>query len=294
MTGGYVTLRVLVGPPGCGKSTYAQNYMRDCKYEDLHLSSDGIRKELYGDESIQGNSEEVFALMKSRALEAFDKGTNVIYDATNMTRKNRASILSMCPKYVKKIAIVVWAPIEVCIKRDSERERTVGKEVIDRMLKCFQAPWHDEGFDTISVSNNGFSDEFREEYKKKCISAMDIPHDNSHHTLSILDHCETAERLSWQFTNSYYVFRAAQWHDMGKPYCKRFADGKGNPTEEAHYYGHEGVSGWMSYGVVQSPYISWLISNHMIPFYNSKYYQNLPTFLKQDIDKLHEIDLAAH
>ena len=36
------------------------------------------------------------------------------------------------------------------------------------------------------------------------------------------------------------------------------------------------------------------ISNHMIPFYNSKYYQNLPTFLKQDIDKLHEIDLAAH
>jgi hypothetical protein len=32
----------------------------------------------------------------------------------------------------------------------------------------------------------------------------------------------------------------------------------------------------------------------MDPFLNTKYWRNLPTFLKKDIDLLHEADLNAH
>ena len=51
----------------------------------------------------------------------------------------------------------------------------------------------------------------------------------------------------------------------------------------------------MSYGFdTASPYIAWLISVHMDPFLNTKYYNKLPAFLKHDVDLLHEADKAAH
>ena len=67
------TLTLLIGPPGSGKTTYAQRHSEDDK-NIVHLSSDKIRQELYGDEAIQGNPEEVFGLMRARALDCLDKG----------------------------------------------------------------------------------------------------------------------------------------------------------------------------------------------------------------------------
>lgn len=65
--------------------------------------------------------------------------------------------------------------------------------------------------------------------------------------------------------------------------------------DTAHYYQHQCVGAWASYGIDDiTPYSAWLISTHMEPFFNSKYYKNLPPFLKKDIDLLHEADLAAH
>ena len=56
-------LILLVGIPGSGKTTYAEKYIK--KHSDtLHLSSDMIREELWGNEAIQGDNNEVFFLMK--------------------------------------------------------------------------------------------------------------------------------------------------------------------------------------------------------------------------------------
>ena len=88
---------------------------------------------------------------------------------------------------------------------------------------------------------------------------------------------------------------AALRHDIGKPYVKAFIDSKGNPCEQAHYYQHQCVGAWMSYGFSSiTPCSAWLISVHMDPFLNTKYYNNLPTFLKSYVDLLHEADLEAH
>lgn len=287
------SLILLVGIPGAGKSTYASNYIKQ-NANTIHLSSDAMRAELYGDESIQGNPADVFSLMQQKAVEALNNGKDVIYDATNITRKDRAGIIGVCPKFAKIECHIIWAPIEECIKRDAERDRTVGKEVIDRMLKRFQAPYYDEGIDVIKINSpDGFNQTL---YHNKSFNDMKLPHDNPHHTLDILEHCgEAAKYICELCPTKLNIIAAAEMHDIGKPYVKAFIDSKGNACDTAHYYQHQSVGAWIAYGCAWgSPYIAWLISTHMEPFFNSKYYNNLPPFLKKDIDLLHEADLAAH
>lgn len=284
------TLILLVGIPGSGKTTYAESYIEDHPCT-IHLSSDKIRKELWGDEAIQGDNNEVFSLMQSRAIEALNNGQSVVYDATNITRKDRSYIISICPKFAKIECHIIWAPIEICIKRDAERERTVGKAVIDKMLKKFQAPYYDEGIDEIKIIKQNFNS-FK--YNDDVFSNMNIPHDNPHHTLNIKDHCMEAFKYICSLDDSDIII-AALYHDIGKPYVKAFVDSKGNPCDIAHYYQHQCVGAWMSYGMKHiNADIAWLISTHMDVYLNTKYYNKLPTYLKQQVNLLHEADKSAH
>lgn len=286
-------LILLCGIPGSGKTTYAEKMKNSYTY---HLSSDAIRKELYGDENIQGNPSDVFALMQDRAIMLLNNGFDVIYDATNITRKDRASIITKCPRFAQIECHIIWAPIETCIERDAARERTVGKEVIDRMLKRFQAPYYDEGIDKIRVI---FPDGFDiQKYIDDSTEAMRIPHDNPHHTLDIYNHCESAYKyiVSNDMCDNIMAL-AASFHDVGKPYVKAFVNAKGEPSDTAHFYQHQCVGAYMIYGLVADEIridVAWLVSTHMAPFLNEKYYKNLPAYLKNSVDLLHEADLAAH
>ena len=286
------TLILLVGPPGSGKTTYAKKYIAE-HGNTIHLSSDKIRAELWGNEATQGDNNKVFSLMQSRAIEALNNGQSVVYDSSNVTRKDRSYIISLCPKFVKIEAHVVWASIETCIERDAARERTVGKEVIDRMLKRFQAVYYDEDIDEIKVI---LPDEFDENtYCDKLLDSMKLPHDNSHHTLNIYEHCVKAcEYAARKVGINNDVTNAALFHDIGKPYVKSFIDSKGNPCEQAHYYQHQCLGAYMAYGLMVNPLVVWLISTHMDPFLNTKYYNKLPAYLKKQVDLLHEADKAAH
>ena len=290
------TLILLVGIPGSGKTTYAEKYIEEHPGA-VHLSSDKIRKELHGDESIQDNPGEVFSIMQKRAIAGLDLGYNVIYDATNMTRKDRAGIITACPKFAKIECHIVWAPIETCIERDAIRNRTVGKEVIDRMLKRFQAPYYDEGIHAIKIIR---PDHFNYgQYLSDVFNSMKISHDNPHHTLDIYDHCCAAEDYIRESDrdDTGLVALAAMMHDTGKPYVKAFVDTKGNQCETAHYYQHQCISAWLAYGLYGESVpvdVAWLVGVHMDPFFNTKYYNKLPTYLKKQVDLLHEADLAAH
>ena len=289
------TLILLVGPPGAGKTTYAEKYISQHD-NTVYLSSDEIRKEMWGNEAIQGDNNEIFSRMQDRVVDGLNFGYDVIYDATNMTRKDRAGIIAVCPKVAKIECHIIWATIETCIERDTARKRTVGKEVIDRMLKRFHAPYYDEGIDEIKVIvPNNFN---HQKYIDASMNAMKISHDNPHHTLDIYNHCESAYKYT--VSNDMCdntIALAASFHDIGKPYVKTFIDAKGEPSDTAHYYGHQCVGAWMVYGLVVDNIrvdIAWLVSTHMAPFLNEKYYRNLPSYLKTSIDLLHEADVAAH
>lgn len=284
-------LILICGIPGSGKTTWAKNYIS--KNPDfVHLSSDAIRAELYGDENIQGNPVEVFTLMQKKAVESLNAGYNVVYDATSMTRKDRASIISMCPKFTHIQCNIIWAPIETCIERDSTRERTVGKEVIDRMLKRFQMPYYDEGIDEINIIRPENFD--WDSYYDCIIDAMKIPHDNPHHQLDIYNHCMEAFNYAVEKQFDWEIREAAYYHDCGKPYVKAFVNTRGEPSDTAHYYQHQCTGAWMACGLTFDIHTIWLISTHMAPFLNEKYYKNLSPYLKTMVDQLHECDIQAH
>lgn len=284
-------LIILCGIPGSGKTTWAKEYASK-NLNTLHLSSDAIRAELYGDENIQGNPAEIFPLMQKRAVEALNAGNDVIYDAINITRKDRAGIIGVCPKFAHIKCVIIWAPIETCIERDAARYRTVGKAVVDKMLKRFQFPYYDENIEEINIIRPNNFDE--EEYASFITDAMNIPHDNPHHQLNIYDHCYEAFNYTVEKHFNWDICEAAFYHDCGKPYVKAFINAKGETTEVAHYYQHQCLSAYIACGLSYRINSIWLISVHMDPFLDTKYYKNLPTYLKEAVDKLHEADLAAH
>ncbi len=284
------TFTMLVGIPGSGKSTYAKELVNEFT---KHISSDAIRKELYGDENCQDDHSRVFNIMHERTLYALRNGYDVVYDATSITRKSRLSILKQLPAYVEKKCVVIWATIEECIERDFKRERTVGVGVINKMLQRFEAPFYDEGFDSIEVFRAEYN---QSEYYYKHMNAREIPHDNPHHTLDIAEHCRLCGDLLLSQDLPTVVKFAGYVHDIGKPLTKTFVNTRGETTEVAHYYGHQGVGAWISYGFLNCEFVTlaWLISTHMVPMINQKYYNSLDPLYKNWIDALHKADLAAH
>lgn len=309
-------LIILCGLPGSGKSYYAENYkaVDDAFCTDLTVihSSDTIREELFGDPNFQGDNAKVFELMRKRTREDLKAGKTVIYDATNVTRKARKSAIACAhPTNDTVECHVIWAEPEECIRRDNLRDRKVGSEVIDKMLRRWQSPWLDEGLDKIEVHLNQ-RDFDQVKYVASRASDLHISHDNPHHTLGIWDHCMQAyanviERGAAADITKYVAYdklaTAAYWHDIGKPYTKFFKPGE----DVAHYYDHHCVGGYLAYGLFLNPdhllrdidmydicLISWIIANHMEGFFNSKYYKELTPQWKRYLEALHIADLAAH
>ena len=297
-------LIVLVGLPGSGKSSYANNVLLEADKNTVLHSSDNIRQELFGDASSQENNALVFETMHKRVKEDLRNGKTVVYDATNVTRKSRRGAINLASKEDELECHVVWAPVNECINRDRTRSRTVGKQVIDKFLRRWQSPFYDEGFDTIKIIPNVI-DHDHVRYARNLTISMNIPHDNPHHTLNVLEHCEQAyENIKDKYIMPYSVYMATLWHDVGKPYTKGY---KNKPDSDeidysvAHYYDHQNVGAYMSYGLYVSlmeddwvAEFSWLINNHMEPFFNSKYYKDLPQKLKEYIDAIHDADRSAH
>lgn len=287
---------MLCGLPASGKSHYALDLQRIMLNETNEkvaiVSSDNIRKELYGDENIQGNPEDVFNLVHERILQSLDNGVNVIYDATNLKRKYRLAILNKLPKFVKTECHIVWKPIYQCIEDDLNRDRSVGKEVIDKMVRGFEVPFYDEGFSYINWIEPCEFDYVG--YINRIRKSMNIRHDNPYHALNILGHSRETQRYAVDKNFGYIIEIAAYWHDCGKPYVKSFVNTKGETTDIAHYYNHENVGTYISLGTTRNIIISWLINHHMDKFHHSKYYDRLPQFLKEELDKLNECDINAH
>lgn len=309
-------LIILVGLPGSGKSYYAERlWSAEVTFTEsaavIH-SSDAIRKELFGDEGSQENNSLVFETMHKRVKEDLRAGKTVIYDATNITRKSRRGAIALADKIRDSVEVhIVWAPIKTCIERDAQRERKVGAAVIDKMLRRWQSPSPTiEGFDELKlVCTDSTFDQV--DYISRKTAEMHLPHDNPHHTLDIYHHClEAALHISKIEESAPDELKvAAYWHDIGKPYTKFYKKDKETGEidySKAHYYDHQNVGAYLAYGlfinnsylkssvVEKACWISWLINNHMEPFFDSKFYKELPTWEKHCIDVLHKADLEAH
>lgn len=147
-------LVILIGIPGCGKSTYAAKYAEE-HGNTLVVSSDKVREKLYGDENEQGNPKHVFAKVRKEIVSAINGDTynTVILDATNIKKKDRQSFIeevrTKATKRFNTEAVLFNIPVDVCKLRNAGRDRNVPEKVIDRMHRQLCRPTEDEGFDNI-------------------------------------------------------------------------------------------------------------------------------------------------
>lgn len=240
-------LYVLVGPSGSGKSTFARHLMHDYPRIINWISSDNIRKELYGDESIQKDHAKVFDLMFKRTVECLKRSESVIYDATNLSSKRRRHLIRQVRAavnfHIRVKAIVFNVPFEKLIRNDALRNRTVGEAVICKQIAQFQVPCYEEGFDEIKLAWNPVIDpnDFME-------SRCHIRHDNPHHSLDVFEHMRAVGDAAFnddKFT-SITAIEAAYLHDIGKAYTKTWRNARGEQSDVAHYYGHQNWGAYIS------------------------------------------------
>ncbi len=168
-------LTVLIGGVGSGKSTFAK------KLGGKTVSSDSVRKALYGGESIifsdeisemliqergispHGMSSEdfkqlkqdlceeyVFAVARKECCSLLKEGYDVVYDSTNFKKKYRRQLLleagglyDSCEAYVMDV------PVEIAIKRNESRERKEPESIIREIHRQLSFPEYSEGFDRI-------------------------------------------------------------------------------------------------------------------------------------------------
>ena len=136
---------MLIGLPGCGKSTYASKLKGFTV-----LSSDAIRKEIYGSEEVQTDPKRVFTILYNRMEQLVSKGENVVLDATHIKKKDRFVALKIAHKYNQPVeAIVFDVPLDVCLERNNSRERKVPESAYERMLRQYERPTLEEGFSNI-------------------------------------------------------------------------------------------------------------------------------------------------
>lgn len=149
-TGG--TLIILVGPPGSGKSFFAKE-ITDHINNYIIVSPDKIRKELFGDASIQSGNTEVFDKVYSDICTYLDQGYNVIYDATNCRTLHRNKVVNGCKDHTYRIICLISSTsLGDCLKRNESRDRVVPEDVIERMYLNLRKhpPTIFEGYDLIA------------------------------------------------------------------------------------------------------------------------------------------------
>lgn len=125
-----MSLVVLVGASGSGKSTFARTHFAPTQV----LSSDFFRGLVADDENDQTASAEAFDALHYVAAKRLAAGRMTVIDATNVQRASRASLVKLAKEHdVLPTAIVLDLPLGVCVARNASRpERDFGDHVVRR------------------------------------------------------------------------------------------------------------------------------------------------------------------
>ena len=126
-------LYVLIGVSGSGKSTFAKEWAAESCSQIV--STDEIRGNLFGDESIQVNGSKVFQEAYSMINMHLNHSCNVIFDATNTTKKGRDHLLKSVKVPFHPVAILMPMDLAKATRQNSMRERVVPGDVIQRQYE---------------------------------------------------------------------------------------------------------------------------------------------------------------
>jgi len=147
-----MSLVVLVGASGSGKSTFARTHFAPTQV----LSSDFFRGLVADDENDQSASADAFDALHYVAGKRLAAGRTTVIDATNVQRASRASLVKLAKEHdVLPTAIVLDLPLDVCVARNASRpDRDFGDHVIRRQRGELQRSLRSlerEGFRRVHV-----------------------------------------------------------------------------------------------------------------------------------------------
>jgi predicted kinase len=149
------TLVLLVGPAGCGKSTFAARHFRPTQV----VSSDECRALISDDPADQRVSGEAFALMHFIVEKRLLVGRFTVCDATNLDRTARNSLVRIARRFGFNTAAIIFdIPLEVCVRRNSVRRRVVPEDALRKQFAMFEKAKRSvdrDGFDYIFSINQG-------------------------------------------------------------------------------------------------------------------------------------------
>lgn len=142
---------MMVGLPGSGKSTFAENYVTVNSKKPVILSADKLREELYGDPSILGDYKKLFAEIYRRLRLHLKNGEHVVFDATNIKKEHRKIFFdNIADIDCVPVCVVMVADKHISKRRNNKRKRVVPAYVIERMAESWEEPEADEGFENIA------------------------------------------------------------------------------------------------------------------------------------------------
>jgi len=148
------TAYILVGVPGTGKSTWAQNqiWRRQCAYvsTDKFVEQYARRTKKTYSEVFENYMPRAVDRMVEQIKQAREIGKDIIWDQTSTTVSSRAKKFRMLPGY--KMVAVVFTPPEQTewTRRLSQRPgKIIPPDVLEKMVQDFEMPDEQEGFDEI-------------------------------------------------------------------------------------------------------------------------------------------------
>ncbi|MFE0354355.1 polynucleotide kinase-phosphatase [Streptomyces nigra] len=129
-----LSLVVLVGASGSGKSTFARRHFKPTEV----ISSDFCRGLVADDENDQSASRDAFDVLHYIAGKRLAAGRRTVVDATSVQQDARRQLVELAKRYdVLPIAIVLDVPEEVCAERNAARtdRADMPRRVIQRHIR---------------------------------------------------------------------------------------------------------------------------------------------------------------
>ncbi|WP_318200804.1 polynucleotide kinase-phosphatase [Streptomyces sp. SCL15-4] len=129
-----LSLVVLVGASGSGKSTFARRHFKPTEV----ISSDFCRGLVSDDENDQSATRDAFDVLHYIAGKRLAAGRRTVVDATSVQQDSRRQLVELAKKHdVLPIAIVLDLPEEVCAERNAARadRADMPRRVIQRHIR---------------------------------------------------------------------------------------------------------------------------------------------------------------
>lgn len=150
-----LSLVVLIGASGSGKSSFAQKHFKATEV----LSSDFCRGLVSDNENDQSATKDAFEVLHYIAAKRLAAGRLTVIDATNVQPEDRKPLVALAREYhCLPVAIVLNLPEQLCHDRNSDRpDRNFGSHVVRRQsqnLKRSLSHLQREGFRHIHMLNS--------------------------------------------------------------------------------------------------------------------------------------------